>query len=151
MFLRLRVVSSVEEEAALANDANKLPETGNLSDLRKPQLELSPSDEADLFGLTPEEREKVRELKQLDFEVRAHEAQHLRAAGGIASGGVNLEYTQGPDGLYYAVAGDVGIQGSNSSDPAQQAAEAALFAQAANASGGGASVTRFGSGKKGII
>ncbi|HEY8037920.1 MAG TPA: putative metalloprotease CJM1_0395 family protein [Methylobacter sp.] len=54
----------------------------------------------------------VSELKQRDSEVRAHEAAHLAAAGGIATSGANFEYQQGPDGVRYAIGGEVNIDTS---------------------------------------
>jgi len=52
------------------------------------------------------------ELKQRDSEVRTHEAAHMAAAGGIASGGPSFEYQQGPDGIQYAIGGEVNIDTS---------------------------------------
>lgn len=54
----------------------------------------------------------VGKLKQRDTEVRAHEAAHLAAAGGIAKGGAGFEYQQGPDGIQYAIGGEVSIDTS---------------------------------------
>ncbi|MCK9397929.1 MAG: hypothetical protein M0Q44_20355 [Methylobacter sp.] len=54
----------------------------------------------------------VNELKQRDTEVRAHEAAHMAAAGGIATGGPSFEYQQGPDGTSYAIGGEVNIDTS---------------------------------------
>jgi len=54
----------------------------------------------------------ISELKQRDAEVKAHEAAHLAAAGGIATGGAIFEYQQGPDGVRYAVGGEVNIDTS---------------------------------------
>jgi len=54
----------------------------------------------------------ISELKQRDAEVKAHEAAHLTAAGGIATGGASFEYQQGPDGVRYAVGGEVNIDTS---------------------------------------
>lgn len=54
----------------------------------------------------------VRELKKTDSEVRAHEAAHLAAAGSIATGGASFEYQQGPDGIQYAIGGEVEIDTS---------------------------------------
>ncbi|MFA5019420.1 MAG: putative metalloprotease CJM1_0395 family protein, partial [Methylobacter sp.] len=51
----------------------------------------------------------VSELKQRDAEVKAHEAAHLAAAGGIATGGASFDYQQGPDGIQYAIGGEVSI------------------------------------------
>jgi len=64
--------------------------------------------EKDSSGLTEEERRAVRELKQRDGEVRAHEAAH-KAAGGAHAGGVSFTFQQGPDGQRYAVGGEVPI------------------------------------------
>ncbi len=59
--------------------------------------------------LSPEEKQKIVELKQTDREVRVHEQGHKSAAGSYAQGGPSFEYTQGPDGKRYAVAGEVQI------------------------------------------
>jgi len=62
--------------------------------------------------LTDEEQLKVSELKQRDAEVKAHEAAHLGAAGGLARGGASYEYQKGPDDQNYAVGGEVSIDSS---------------------------------------
>jgi len=68
--------------------------------------------------LTAEEQQHVKELKQRDAEVKAHEAAHLGAAGGLALGGASYEYQKGPDGRNYAVGGEVSIDSSPvSGDP----------------------------------
>jgi hypothetical protein len=54
----------------------------------------------------------LSELKQRDSQVRTHEAAHMAAAGGIASGGPSFEYQQGPDGIQYAIGGEVNIDTS---------------------------------------
>ncbi|MGZ8171922.1 MULTISPECIES: putative metalloprotease CJM1_0395 family protein [Methylobacter] len=54
----------------------------------------------------------VSELKQRDAEVKAHEAAHLAAAGGIATGGASFDYQQSPDGIQYAIGGEVNIDTS---------------------------------------
>ncbi|MFK7955733.1 MAG: putative metalloprotease CJM1_0395 family protein [Lysobacterales bacterium] len=77
--------------------------------------------------------EAVRELAATDRRVRAHEAAHLAAAGGLARGGASFSYQRGPDNRLYAVAGEVQIDASKvSGDPqatlrkAQQIQRAAL-------------------------
>ena len=55
--------------------------------------------------LTREEKDVVEQLKRVDREVRAHEQAHLSVAGAYATGGASYEYTTGPDGVAYAVAG----------------------------------------------
>lgn len=80
-----------------------------------------------------EERRVVAELQRTDREVRAHEAAHLAAAGGLARG-VSFSYTTGPDGRQYAVAGEVSIDTSPvPGDPAATARKAQQIRAAATA------------------
>ena len=69
--------------------------------------------------LTQEEKAEVRELQKRDREVRAHEAAHRAAAGGLASGG-SYTYTRGPDGRNYAVGGEVSIRMPSTNSPEQR-------------------------------
>ncbi|GLH69523.1 hypothetical protein GETHPA_10560 [Geothrix rubra] len=55
---------------------------------------------------------EIADLKARDQRVRAHEAAHLTAAGGLARGGASYTYERGPDGVAYAVGGEVGIDTS---------------------------------------
>lgn len=77
-------------------------------------------------------RDDVRELKETDRKVRAHEQSHLAAAGNLATGGATFEMRQGSDGRRYAVGGEVGISVSEGRTPdetirrARQARAAAL-------------------------
>lgn len=63
-------------------------------------------------GLTPAEQRRIAELKRIDAEVRAHEQAHINVGRGLVTSGPNYEYTYGPDGKQYAVAGEVGIDTS---------------------------------------
>ncbi|MFT7487009.1 MAG: hypothetical protein ACI9F9_002867 [Candidatus Paceibacteria bacterium] len=83
--------------------------------------------------LTQKETEQVRELKARDAEVRAHEAAHASAAGSLASGGPSYDYQRGPDGVNYAVGGEVGISLGTGSTPEERVANAAQAQRAANA------------------
>jgi hypothetical protein len=78
------------------------------------------------------EREVIRELAARDREVRAHEQAHA-AVGGHHAGSPTYQYKRGPDGVSYAVAGEVSISTSPiPGDPeatirkAQQIARAAM-------------------------
>ena len=62
-------------------------------------------------GLTEEECQKVEELKRRDAEVRAHEQAHA-AVGGAHAGAPRFRFVRGPDGKFYAVAGEVTIDTS---------------------------------------
>lgn len=64
-------------------------------------------------SLSEDERRILQELQASDREVRAHEAAHLAAAGGIALGGAHFTFQRGPDGQLYAVGGDVSIDVSS--------------------------------------
>ena len=59
-------------------------------------------------NLTADQQTQLRELKKTDAEVRTHEQAH-KTAGGPYAGGIQLEYTTGPDGRRYATAGEVPI------------------------------------------
>jgi len=60
---------------------------------------------------TEDEQKRIDELKKIDAQVRAHEAAHQAAAGGLARG-KSFTYTTGPDGGQYAVGGEVQIDTS---------------------------------------
>ncbi len=53
----------------------------------------------------------IQKLATLDREVRNHEQAHA-AVGGRYAGAPSYEYQRGPDGVYYAVAGEVSINTS---------------------------------------
>ncbi|MBF0229452.1 MAG: SprA-related family protein [Desulfamplus sp.] len=54
----------------------------------------------------------LKELKKSDTEVRTHEMAHIAAGGQYVTSGARLEYQKGPDGVSYAVAGEVSIDTS---------------------------------------
>ena len=56
--------------------------------------------------LSEQEVRQVRELESTDRNVKAHEAAHQAAGGGLA-GGASFTYTRGPDNKMYATAGEV--------------------------------------------
>lgn len=68
-------------------------------------------------ALSPEEKQAVQDMKQRDAEVKAHEAAHMAAGGGVVQGGASYEYQSGPDGKMYAVGGEVQIDTSSAGSP----------------------------------
>jgi len=58
-----------------------------------------------------EEKEVIRSLKARDREVRSHEAAHS-AAGGQYTGSTSYTFQRGPDGVNYAVGGEVSVDTS---------------------------------------
>jgi membrane-associated HD superfamily phosphohydrolase len=107
-----------------------------INDEEKAQTEKSKSSDnkAKLESeLTQEEIEKLRELRQRDREVRAHEQAHAAVAGSLAKGAPSFDYERGPDGQLYAVGGEVQIDTSAvpgdpeaTAEKAQQIRRAAL-------------------------
>ena len=90
--------------------------TENSTEKNDLQNSQSPEDKYD-NELSEEEQKQVQELKEIDRKVRQHEMAHLAAAQGIAVSGANFEYKRGPDGVNYAVGGDVQIDASKERDP----------------------------------
>ncbi|MDH3589567.1 MAG: putative metalloprotease CJM1_0395 family protein [Gammaproteobacteria bacterium] len=78
-----------------------------------------------------EELAEIRELRNRDREVRAHEQAHLSAAGPHARGGASFTYEVGPDGKRYAVGGEVSIDSSEAGDPSATLAKAQQIRRAA--------------------
>lgn len=81
-------------------------------------------------ALSPEDQAKVDQLKARDLEVRQHEQAHLAAAGSLALSGANYTYQRGPNGVNYAVGGEVNIDTSPGRTP-EETLEKARQVQAA--------------------
>lgn len=77
----------------------------------------SDSTSSDEYQLSAEEQQQLLELKSRDQEVRLHEQAHLTTAGQYAAGGPSFTYQTGPDGVRYAVGGEVPIDISKESTP----------------------------------
>lgn len=94
--LRAEAEESLELEARASGEAEESEE----GELRTGSAEEE---------LSEEEREDVARLRERDAEVRAHEAAHQSAGGGL-TGGASFSYETGPDGKRYAVGGEVSVQ-----------------------------------------
>jgi hypothetical protein len=68
-------------------------------------------------NLTPEALALIDQLKARDTEVRQHEQAHLAAAGGLAVSGASYTYQRGPNGVSYAIGGEVNIDTSPGATP----------------------------------
>jgi NACalpha-BTF3-like transcription factor len=89
-------------------------------------------DKNDPQELSEDEERLVNELAARDSEVRAHEAAH-QAAGGGMTGAASYTYQQGPDGKMYAIGGEVSISMKSGSTPEETIANARQIAAAAMA------------------
>ncbi|MGW8393268.1 putative metalloprotease CJM1_0395 family protein [Pseudoduganella sp. HUAS MS19] len=73
---------------------------------------------------SPEDQAKIDQLKARDLKVRQHEQAHLAAAGSLATSGATYTYQRGPDGVNYAVGGEVNIDTSPGRTPEETIAKA---------------------------
>ncbi len=73
---------------------------------------------------------EVRQLSARDQEVRTHEQAHV-AAGGQYAGSPVYEFKRGPDGISYAVGGEVSISVSRESTPEATIRKAEIIKRAA--------------------
>ncbi|MDY3663796.1 MAG: putative metalloprotease CJM1_0395 family protein [Campylobacter sp.] len=80
--------------------------------------------------LSLEEQRIVSELQAADTNVRAHEAAHMAAGGGLTSP-ASYTYERGPDNKMYAVAGEVGISTSEGNTPQESLNKAQTIRRAA--------------------
>jgi acyl-CoA synthetase (AMP-forming)/AMP-acid ligase II len=87
------------------------------------------SDDSDSLELQAQQQQ-IRALASREREVIAHEQAHA-AVGGQFAGAPSFSYERGPDGVSYAVAGEVSISLPNGSDPAATLAAARQVRSAA--------------------
>jgi hypothetical protein len=139
-------LTAEEQAAGRAEAATQLASSGALGQIQESRAVKgdkktssegqSEESEEDAYAapqeLTPEEKAEVADLKTRDREVKAHEAAHKAAAGGLA-GSPSYTYETGPDGKRYAVGGEVSVHSGSSSDPAQALRDAEAIKRAAEA------------------
>lgn len=126
-----------EKEVLIYEDAetekSKTPQEKQLKkDEEKKAQQLAQKSSPD--KLSEDEERLVKELQSRDSEVRAHEAAH-QAAGGGMTGAATYTYQQGPDGKMYAIGGEVSITMKTGSSPEETIANARQIAAAAMAAG----------------
>lgn len=85
----------------------------------------------DLVQLSDKAKAIVRSLQARDQQVRAHEQAHLAASGGLATSGASYTYQKGPDGVSYAIGGEVSIDISTGRTPEETIARAITIRAAA--------------------
>ena len=128
---RSRQLLATEEGNATATNNTTAPDAAQEEGTSAPATEDASENPQEL---TEEQQDQVKELKDRDREVRAHEQAHLAAAGGYARGGPSYEFQRGPDGRRYAVGGHVDIDTSPiANDPEATIRKAQVIRHAANA------------------
>ncbi len=106
-----------------------LSSTASLAPAAGPRVRLQ--DGAAKAELSPEALTLIAKLKARDTEVRQHEQAHLAAAGGLAVSGASYTYQRGPNGVNYAVGGEVRIDTSPGRTPEETIDRARTIAAAA--------------------
>jgi len=124
---------SIQNQYNMSADKPGLKAGQNGSNTKdKSESSQSTGETGDTLELSPEAKRMLESLKARDKEVRAHEAAHLAAAGGIAKGGAQFTMQRGPDGNNYAVGGEVSVDTSHvPNDPQATIAKARQIASAA--------------------
>lgn len=118
------------ESARMLN--RRFPDERPNDDVERDRLTRDAEGERDNERLTTE-REQIQALAARDREVRAHEQAHASVAGPYARG-THYTYERGPDGVSYAVAGEVQIDTSPiPGDPEATLRKAQQLRRAANA------------------
>lgn len=129
-------LSSITPAAAERQDTSQRPST------LAPVEQSSPSERNRLRGdedaaerrrLVQQEQLMQNQIKSLaarDREVRAHEQAHV-AAGGQYAGAASYEYERGPNGVSYAVGGEVHISTSEEPTPEATLRKAQIIRRAA--------------------
>lgn len=122
-----------------ARDAELLELQGRLPGAQREALderrELREAREADSgVELSEDDEALLKEMRKADREVRAHEASHIAASGGLASQ-ATFQTVTGPDGRQYAVAGRVKIDTSDAGSPEANEAKMRQVIAAATAVG----------------
>ena len=121
---------------AQSNDRGVENNTGNSSGDKTSNAENNTQNndknagQKNIGELSLEEQRIVSELQAADTNVRAHEAAHMAAGGGLTSP-ASYTYEQGPDNKMYAVAGEVGISTSEGNTPQESLNKAQTIRRAA--------------------
>ena len=121
---------------AQSNDRGVENNTGNSSGDKTSSAENNTQNndknagQKNIGELSLEEQRIVSELQAADTNVRAHEAAHMAAGGGLTSP-ASYTYERGPDNKMYAVAGEVGISTSQGNTPQESLNKAQTIRRAA--------------------
>lgn len=105
---------ATSKEQGVEQDTRGL-EKNESSNETKNKQEQENSTTKDSTQLSNEEKAQLAELKAVDSRVKAHEAAHQ--SGPAASGGASYTYKKGPDGVMYAVGGEVPVRIETGSTP----------------------------------
>lgn len=83
-----------------------------LSSIQPSRTETHVAQKTPETAISEQDLQQIKELKARDQVVRAHEAAHVAAGSGIVRGGASYSFQRGPDGVQYAIGGEVSIDTS---------------------------------------
>jgi hypothetical protein len=133
----LTLITSIPIAYAKPSAQTVSGETDNTTSAQEEQATSTTADaestgqSEDPVQLSDKAKALLRSLQARDQQVRAHEQAHLAASGGLAISGASYTYQKGPDGVSYAVGGEVTIDVSPGRTPEETIARAATIRTAA--------------------
>ena len=117
-----------EQSSSVPSDGSHVSEDVNDTDeYSKEEQELNAKAEKQVLE---QEQEEISQLAARDREVRAHEQAHA-AVGGQYAGSPTYSFQRGPDGVRYAVGGEVSIDTSKAATPEETIRKAQVVRRAA--------------------
>ncbi len=123
--------NSVSERAAEAETRVGTERGGSAKSEEDAQEQDRQAKEAAEAEQQAKDQQQIQQLAERDREVRAHEQAHA-AVGGQLAGSPSYTFERGPDGVSYAVGGEVSISsGAVPGDPEATLANARIVQQAA--------------------
>jgi len=123
--------STLQGETTTTNLLSKSDSSSTSSSTASADSSTSGTESKSGEKLTPAQEQQVRELKARDAQVKAHEEAHIAASAGISASAPTYTYQTGPDGVQYAIGGEVNISFSQGSDPETNLANAEAMKAAA--------------------
>lgn len=121
-----------EDQVAQPGDQSSASDGAATQSGRSNAANESAQDERRAEQQRQEDAAIIRQLKARDREVRLHEAAHA-AVGGRYAGAPTVQYERGPDGVNYAVSGEVSISVSKAATPEETLDKARQIRAAATA------------------
>jgi hypothetical protein len=108
----------IEPIAAVRGDKGNPSSLDQALEYAEKQRELRTASTANTASMTPQDQQRIQDLRERDAAVKAHEQAHLTVAGQYAIGQPTYKFVIGPDGQQYAVGGEVRLDTSVVADDA---------------------------------
>ncbi len=105
-----------ETRSSRMNETGSVPKNGPGASPEETAVPKKKEKTGGKVELSDEEKKMIKELKVRDNEVRTHEMAHVAAGGQYVRGAASYSYQTGPDGMRYAIGGEVSIDTSSEKD-----------------------------------